>query len=495
MAPLTAALVAVFCPLRAAVGTHGVPLRRLWWAHLFGVVLGAVAIALVIAATEADALTLPDVLAGLTFIAEDIVGEFRHYPGECFLATLAIVAAIQLVFAIAAFVFMSAGARDEPLRATYVHSIRQVWLSTSRIAVVILFTGAIGTTLDRMNQDWEQIEPFPAYPGSPAAPRASDYADQPAYDKALADYNTQMQQYNAATAAYWPNYYAWKQTKPWYLRDFQVFIVLAAFVGALWYVWLLLRGMTAPRPVVPIVRPPLCERCGYNLTAAAFESRCSECGVPVAESLGSDVRPGPPWERRGDIGWVRAYTRTAWCAMKRPSEFGRSLRVGFAGRDHRRFAAIHYPVFFLVGTGAMVVGALTQVDADERAREWHVFCAVALIFGVACMLGGILFGQFGALLVGFSQSVGTRRNLLPIAHQVSCYLSSFLVCWEVFGAFMAFFVVKLGSTGCFSWLASTTGIADDLWAFVTWAIPNALWGIAFLVFVSQATVAARFANK
>jgi len=491
MSPITAALVALCCPARAAIGTQRGSLQRLWWGQLFGVVLGVVAIAVVIAASEADTLTLSGVVAELTLMVDAHATRMMRSPGEYFLAVLAIVAAIQLVAVGVAFLFMPAGARDEPLRATYVHSLRQVWLSTSRIAAIILVAGAVGTTFDRLDSNWERIHPRPVWSGPPPTPTASDYADPVAYQKALADYATQMQQFQATATAYWD----WRRAKPWYLREFQAFIMLAAFVGGLWHVLLLVRGLTAPRAVVPTERPPLCEHCGYNLTASALESRCSECGVPVAESLGSDVRPGAPWERRGDIGWVRAYTGTAWCAMRRPTELGRTVHVGFAGLDHRRFAAIHYPVFFLVGTGAMLAGALTQVDADELAQDLHFFCTMSVVFGVACVLGAILFGQFGALLVGFSQSVGTRRNLLPVANQTSCYLSSFLVLWEVFGAFMVFFVVKLGSTGCFRWLASTTGLAEDLWAFMTWATPNALWGIAFLVFLSQATVAARFANK
>ncbi len=494
---MTAALVAMFCPSRAAAGTRGVSLWRLLWAQLFGVVLGAFVILLVVAAGDVELLTVWGVLAEVSFLAENIVEDFTRYPGEEFLTLFAIVAGIQVVFAAAAFAFMPAGARDEPLRATYIHSIRQVWLSTSRIAVVILIAGAIGTTLARLDRSWDQIHPRPEWPGPPAtaAPIASDYADPPAYDKAKADYDVQMQEYQTTLGAYRREYSDWRRTKPWYLREFVVFIVLAAFVGTLWYVLLLLRGIAAPRTIAPIDRPPVCEHCGYNLTAATPESRCPECGIAVAESLSSDVRPGAPWEQRVDIGWFRAFADTAWCAMRRASELGRDLRVGFAGRDHRRFAALHYPVIFLVGAGAMMTTALTQVPADDLRSELYLFDVMSLIFGTLCVIGAIVFSHFGALLVGFSQSLGTRRNLIPVANQASCYLFSFLVLWEVFGAFMAFFVTTLGSFGCFRWLESATGMADGFWMFMTWTIPNVLWGIAFLVFVSQATVAARYANK
>ena len=143
MSPVTAAVVAVFCPSRAAAGTHGVSWQRLLWAQLFGVALGAVAIALVVAASEVKHLTMSLVFLKLMSIVENVLGEFVRYPGQNLLALLAIVAGIQLVFALVAFAFMSSGARDEPLRATYVHSLRQVWLSTSRITEVILFEGAV----------------------------------------------------------------------------------------------------------------------------------------------------------------------------------------------------------------------------------------------------------------------------------------------------------------------------------------------------------------
>ncbi len=496
MAPITAAVVAVFCPSRAAAGTRGVSLWRLLWAHVFGAALGAIAVLFVVATGDTEALALEDVFYVVGDVAVGIVGGFIRYPGESFLTLLAIVVGIEVVSAVVAFVFMSAGARDEPLRSSYVHSLRQVWLSTTRIAVVILFAAGITVMFRQMERAWEAVYPKPVSHATVImAPRAGDYADQEVFNEAKAAYDAEWQQFQAAMRAYGSEVRAWRRAKPWYLREFEVFLILAAFVGMLWYVLLLLRGIAAPRTLAPVDRPPLCEYCGYNLTAATPESRCPECGIAVAESLSSDVRPGAPWEQRVDIGWFRAFADTAWCAMRRASELGRDLRVGFAGRDHRRFAALHYPVIFLVGVGAMMITALTQVDVDDLARELHLFCVMSLIFGTSCVLGAIVFSHFGALFVGSSQSLGTRRNLIPVANQASCYLFSFLVLWEVFGAFMAFFVITLGSSGCFRWLESATGSADGFWMFITWVIPNALWGIAFLVFVSQATVAARYANK
>ena len=103
MSPVTAAVVAVFCPSRAAAGTRGVSLWRLLWAHVFGAVLGAIAVLFVVSTGDTEALALEDVFSVVGDVAVGIVRGFIRYPGESFLTLLAIVAGIELVFAVVAF--------------------------------------------------------------------------------------------------------------------------------------------------------------------------------------------------------------------------------------------------------------------------------------------------------------------------------------------------------------------------------------------------------
>jgi len=490
-----AVVVGVFFPARAAVATQGVALRRMWGVHVFGVALGVLVIAAIVAAAGLETLSAASLFREMSMLGERCVGEFMSYPGESFLILMALVLGVEAAFAVAAFVFMPAGARDEPIRASYAHALRQLWLSTPRIVMVIVVTGAVVTTLARVNRAWTQAHPEPVWPDEPTQPNRSAYADQDAFDQAMLEYDDAMLVFHEATGAYWAEYGSWRRAKPWYIRDFQVLVMSAVAVGLLWYVLTLLRALSAPRAVAPVDRPPLCDRCGYNLTAAEIDGRCPECGVPVVVSLGSHVRPGAPWVHRGRIGAVRAFADTAWSAMRHPTEFGRILQAGHARRDDLRFAGCLYPVIFLVGALMIVISMAAQMDADEFMENLHFVCTMPVIFGIMCVIGAIGFCLFGALLAGVGQSTGTGRNLLPIASQMSFYLIGFLTMWEIFGGVTSLIAAWLEHIGIFEWLESTIGFDEGFWAFVAWSIPNAVWAVAFLVFVSQATVAARFANK
>src|SRR6187401_883590 len=49
----------------------------------------------------------------------------------------------------------------------------------------------------------------------------------------------------------------------------------------------------------------LCERCGYIIQGLAPPIACSECGLPIADSLPS-ARTGTPWQNcPGLIAWLR----------------------------------------------------------------------------------------------------------------------------------------------------------------------------------------------
>src|SRR6185437_7292348 len=52
---------------------------------------------------------------------------------------------------------------------------------------------------------------------------------------------------------------------------------------------------------MPQPHDPTCDDCGYNLVAANLHGRCPECGKPVIESIGPDIRPVTAWERNPSL--------------------------------------------------------------------------------------------------------------------------------------------------------------------------------------------------
>ncbi|MCE7974517.1 MAG: hypothetical protein DYG92_09405 [Leptolyngbya sp. PLA1] len=72
---------------------------------------------------------------------------------------------------------------------------------------------------------------------------------------------------------------------------------------------------------------PLCESCGYDLSASAPSGSCPECGALVAASLPGS-RIGSPWQQRpGLLAWGLTNLGT----LLRPADRFRSLRISYAG--------------------------------------------------------------------------------------------------------------------------------------------------------------------
>ncbi len=102
----------------------------------------------------------------------------------------------------------------------------------------------------------------------------------------------------------------------------------------------------------PLVLPPRCEACGYDLTHQSAAGRCSECGLPLARSLEPDAwRPGSAWQRRpGPWAWLT----TMLNVLVRPRRFYARLKVRTPGSADRGFAIL---------TVALLVAAVSA---------WHV---------------------------------------------------------------------------------------------------------------------------
>ena len=226
-----------------------------------------------------------------------------------------------------------------------------------------------------------------------------------------------------------------------------------------------------------------------------MKSRCPECGDAIETSLGPGARPGIVWQRRGELGrWV-AWWQCCVTALCRTRTLGRQLRVVSPGSDHRRFFALHLPVVFCIGAMGLAGVVAVAAGVDELVDEPAFALMFMSMFGYACVAGTAAFACFAAVLVGVVESLCYRRNLLPAAVQIACYLGAYLAAWAMFGAISGVAIVTLAEAYYFHALESLTGIYRDDLAGFTWFLPNAVWGVWYFVLVARGTAATRYANR
>ncbi len=496
MSPLLAVLLAVVRPAQTARRTAGAALWRVWLAFLMSLCLGTFVIVYLNAALDAPELTVSTVLTGIQEITSDMARALRSDPGQFVLAVLAGLVGLHVASALIAFVFMPVGARDEPLRKSFVHSLRQVWLSVARIAFIVFAIGTVGAYFDHVDRNWLQWHPSPTWPLNPVPPNIADFpGDDDGYAKATVVFGVAMAQHEVDIERYEEEYRVWMRGKPWYLVDWEVLIVLASFTLGLTHLCMLMCSMTVRRLVPPIERPPTCEFCGYNLTMTPFDSRCPECGTAVAESLDEAVRPGPAWERRSEIGFTSALWQSARQVFLTPTSFGRSLRVSSEAFSCQRFSAVWLLGILCLGAAATLVLAYWILGDDQVRDEIHIPIAISLITGTACAIGALLCSRLAAIVVGGVCAIQEKRNLLPVANQAACYLFGFLFVWAALGALLVLGVIKSVESGVLLAFAGHTPLSESTWVALLLITPNVAMGLTYVIMIARATKAARYANK
>lgn len=495
-------LIDVLQPRRAATRATRSPLLRAWFIHLVGAILALAAVLLVDGFLSTARTTAFDKSNHYIWVAvghavetlADFFTLFSNRPIPVGFTVAGIFVGIEILFALVSFIFAAWGALDEPLRHTYRNSLRHTWLRTPSAALAIAAVGLVGTSLARFEARWNKNNPpiaaWPVFPPIPAMPE-----NDPAYAQALADYQAEMVKYNAEVRRIQPMQQAHYESRPWLIHADGPLIGLTGFIGALWFVGGLLRGIGSRRDAARMDRPPMCEACGYNLTTLPLDVRCPECGATVVSSLGPEVRAGVPWEFRSSTGRMTAWRRTTAEALRRPSAFGRRLRVSTANRDHRRFFFVHLPAIFILGGAGLLGNIAAMAGVDDIRRDLPMSILISCIFGCACILGTIVVTVVVAATVGLWYGPRHGRNLLPASMQAACYLAPYLVLWEIFGAASACGAIALGNDIWYHGLQELSGIPREILAVWTWLLPNATCGLLFMRSVSRITYTARFANR
>ena len=383
--------------------------------------------------------------------ASRFVRVFERHTAEAILFTAVMVVLTEISCVVIALLVMLWGAAGEPLRTSFAHALRRVWLHTTQVVPLFILGGVPITYMEHLC--WMFRRSAYSLPG----PR---------------DWNT----------------------FPWWVRYEEVIIGYVAVAVSLWFLWALFRAAGVPRRDSEPDRPPTCEYCGYNLTGTAIEGRCPECGVPAVLSLGPDVRRGTAYDRAPKGGF--SVMQGCWLdAVFCPKTIGRQIQVTQPSRRYRRcLTAILVPALAVSAIGffmAMFAAERGRLDANEIVE---ILLLVPLM-AVCCPAAAVLLAMLMASVGGTFLSVQDKRNLLPAAVQMQCSLGGFLLLWQTFGWIWGTIAVSLDNAGLFRYLEEVLLLDDDIMAFLFWFLPTA--GLLFLdgILVWKGTSAARYANR
>jgi len=478
-------------PATLARRTNHVPLWQAYFVHLTAVLLGVVLIVLLVAWADSDGSVLDAtaILVALVEMMEDLVREYQAWPLEFGLWVFGTFLIIEGSTLATAFLASGWAAADEPFRQSLAAGVRRTWLGTSLLLPAILFVGGVGITVVRLATDYYRTSEV-QWPAHPKPPNLQ--ADTPEWQ----EYQQQLEEHVRAYHQAWDEY---QRMMPWYVQRVRTVVGMALPLALAWSIWTWLRGAAADRKLAPRDHPPLCEWCGYNLTHAPADGRCSECGRLVDESLGPGVRPGTPWEHWAVVGRWRAWRQCAWDAMLRPAVFGRRLRLRTRVTAHGSYLATCIPLLLvcaLVGWLGFYAAVEHDNPSASRDRDVTVVFAMAAVFTTAFLVGVLCLTAW-ATGVGFAYR--DRRNLLPVTIQAAAYLGPYLVLWTLFAGFSAVSVVLLESVyrgvNELLGLNRLLGFGPFGLQFLSWLLANLACVVVYVHLVARVTSGARYANR
>ena len=491
-------LTAAWLPKTMAERTNHVSLRRAWVAHFSAAVLGLAAIWYLVEAESAGSLfDVEQVWDRAMRDVRSLVREFRRDPLLVAAAIGGCVAAFEAGIVVLALLVMPWGARDEPVRASFAHALRRTWLQTPHALVGIIVAGMVAVGLFNNIRAWHRAPP--GYPGPavsrPRPPRLRPGGAPAPTTAAVAQYQAAMKRKQAARVD-WRRRRAQRiARRPWHVKYRDELAGYAIFAAITWYLWGLFRAAGAPRPVKPIARPPTCEFCGYNLTMAEPDGRCPECGKPVADSLGDHCRPGVLWERRAEVGLLRAWWRCVWDPIRRPRWFARQLNASADPRHHRVFLLIHIVPIFAIAYAGAVASLWFVATPAERLHLWEERTGLLLltfgpISGYSIAVIAAAIGLVATAVLGTWEGWRDGRNLMSRVMPIACYLSGALVIGTTVAALAGVAAILLEAA-----LDKSVPLYSDTIAFAAYFTAIFVWFVWYQFLLYLGTNGVRYANR
>ncbi len=491
-------------PATTARRTQHVTLKKAWLVHFVAAILAILLVSFLVSLEETFGDERNVLAIWLDDFAEGVVRGIVTYPLEVTVVTGLVALSVEAGFLVLAFLLMPWGAADEKMRSSYASALRQCWLHSADALPIILLVSAViipfswaNESFYRNNPNWyEQINAqMPAYPQLTTTNPTTQQLEE--HNKAMDEWNDQYSR-------------LWREAQrrqPWYVRFGEEIVGYSCFMAVAWLVWILLRAVGARRNITPIPRPPTCEFCGYNLLVTPMDSRCPECGEPVLHSLGSDVRPGTPWERRRDVGFLKAWWRCSVDAIFRPQTIGRQIRLITPGAAHRWFFVSYLPLFFIIGYAfifGMVIGMYWATGNNEEILNAEGFLLAGPAFGCINGISVLAILLLAAGLVGVYYRIFEKRNLLSGTIQAACYLNAYIVFWSIINAIATITATTLSwwlwrpyqTRGLSTMPVSTAPRPDyDFLLFLGWLGVYLICFGVYLWLIARITAAARYANK
>lgn len=433
----------------------------------------------------------------VAFFWEEIERDYRRRPGETMAVVALVVMAVEAGFVALALLVCPWGAADERLRSTFANGLRQTWLHTADALPLTLLIGGFSVLLFGGKADWSRQywSRAPVAPTPPVMTPAALSADSPEWQRfqdLMTEYQKASNEYMKRRAAFDREYYT---SRPWWYRyDDEILGFMCTGAGA-WVLWALMRAVGARREVEPVSRHPMCESCGYNLTLMPLEGRCPECGEPVMDSLGPGARAGVDWERRRELGRLRAWWRTGVEAVFRPGRFGRRLRACSWVADHRCFLVGHALPLLVIGYFVLLACYYAVERRNPFKFEPDIRYIAAPAAGIAAATSVVVVSLLAGGLMGLHVGLPLKRNLVPAAMQMAGYLAPFLVVGYCFSGLLAISLFAVDRAHWLKHAARWLRVDDEALVGLCWGAPTLMMFIVFLVLLYRGTMAARYANR
>ncbi|UCD28087.1 MAG: hypothetical protein JSV03_13465 [Planctomycetota bacterium] len=475
-------LTAWLMPATTTLRTNHVSLKRAYTVHIIAALITFMLIMFFIAWDEADE---PVTFLGiLDTLASNICGLFEidpRFQKESILIILSTILLIEIGFIVLALLVTPWGAEDEPIGTSFTHALRQTWLHTTHAITAVLLIGVLLIPIYRAQRhSWQtHVSSLPQPP------------QQPINSQAWKDYQVAVMQYQQQTK---PAREKYLRNLPWYSKYDEEIHILPSLAVSTWILWALLSAVGVNRKTKPIDRPPMCERCGYNLTATPMDSRCPECGRSVLQSLGVDTRRGTLWQQRNTIGRFRAWWRCNLNVIFRPKWLGQQIQLRSFSTDHHRFLVIHLvSIFFISFIGGIGIILSMAAAMSMPLPEVRLIVIISILLGYLTAVAIIAIVLLSAGLIGLIYQIKDKRNLLNGSVQIACYLSGYLVLWTIFAAFVVMEVfIHMDKI---QQLNRMIRLNMGPLMLLVWFLPNLLCLIGYWLLIAKGTSAARYANR
>ena len=493
----TAFCTAWFLPATTARRTAGLGLGWAYLVHLIAAVAAVLLVCVLVAWGESTPpVRLVEIVDRLGRLSSQLVRQYERFPGSMIAATASTILGVELGFLLLTALITAWGARDESLRASFVWALRQTWLHTADVLPAILLVGCLSIAYQRAYLAWSRSYSLDrvahmVQPPSPPGPRATT--------QTLRDYERQMEEFNRNPQEYFQTFNdRWERAqrqRPAFVNYGGAVIGAACIGSAAWLLWALFRAVGISRATPPIARPPMCETCGYDLTAAAMDGRCPECGEPVAHSLAPEVRPGAIDEACRKRSRLGALGACAMDAIFYPRQFGRRIRLLSPTTEYRVLLAIELPILFVMGGAGMVLCIIAMNRGQLQPDDIETLSIVAPIVGGLTVLFCLFVAVGSASAVGAVHWIREKRNLMSGTIQVAAYASPYFLAWVAFAALTGALGLALDETYRELRRNRALGVDPEALAVIVWLGLNVIWLAGYLWIVACGTAAARYANR